>query len=105
MENFLKLINQYGVSTVIISALTFAFALNYKKITNWIVATIQAAAIVRNHEETIQELKEEIAILREKLEEYNSILVKQSETIARLEERILVSAKKRVYKKKKPDVE
>lgn len=103
MENLLKLINQYGVSTVIISALAFAFALNYKKITNWIVATIQAAAIVRNHEETIQELKEEIAILREKLEEYNSILVTQSETIARLEERIVVTAKKRVYKKKKTD--
>ena len=103
MENFLELTNEYGVFTVIISALAFGFIVNYKKITGWIVATIQAAAIVRNHEETIQELKEEIAILRAKLEEYNSILIKQSETIARLEERIIMTAKKRVYKKKKTD--
>jgi hypothetical protein len=100
MEQFLDLINKHGFLTVIIAALAFAVALNYKKITGWIVATIQAAAIVRNHEETIQELKEEIAILRAKLEEYNAILIKQSETIARLEERIVMTAKKRVYKKK-----
>ena len=100
MEQFLDLINKHGFLTVIIAALAFGIALNYKKITGWIVATIQAAAIVRNHEETIQELKEEIAILRAKLEEYNAILIKQSETIARLEERIVLTAKKRVYKKK-----
>ena len=100
MEQFLELISKHGFSTVIIAALAFGIALNYKKITGWIVATIQAAAIVRNHEETIQELKEEIAILRAKLEEYNTILIKQSETIARLEERIVMTAKKRVYKKK-----
>jgi len=100
MEQFLDLINKHGFSTVIIAALSFGFIVNYKKITGWIVATIQAAAIVRNNEETIQELKEEIAILRAKLEEYNLILVKQSETIARLEERIVLTAKKRVNKKK-----
>jgi len=100
MNEFLELIGKHGFSTVIIAALAFGIALNYKKITGWIVATIQAAAIVRNHEETIQELKEEIAILRAKLEEYNAILIKQSETIARLEERIVMTAKKRVYKKK-----
>lgn len=100
MEQFLKLISKHGFSTVIIAALAFGIALNYKKITGWIVATIQAAAIVRNHEETIQELKEEIAVLRAKLEEYNSILMKQTETIARLEERIVLTAKKRVNKKK-----
>lgn len=100
MNEFLELIGKHGFSTVIIAALAFGIALNYKKITGWIVATIQAAAIVRNHEETIQELKEEIAVLRAKLEEYNTILIKQSETIARLEERIVLTAKKRVYKKK-----
>jgi hypothetical protein len=103
MNEFLELISKHGFSTVIIAALAFGFIVNYKKITGWIVATIQAAAIVRNHEETIQELKEEIAILRAKLEEYNAILIKQSETIARLEERIVMTAKKRVYKKKKTD--
>lgn len=100
MNEFLELIGKHGFSTVIIATLAFGIALNYKKITGWIVATIQAAAIVRNHEETIQELKEEIAVLRAKLEEYNTILIKQSETIARLEERIVLTAKKRVYKKK-----
>ena len=100
MEQFLDLINKHGFSTVIIAALAFGFIVNYKKITGWIVATIQAAAIVRNHEETIQELKEEIAVLRQKLEEYNAILMKQTETIARLEERIVLTAKKRVSKKK-----
>ena len=100
MEQFLDLINKHGFSTVIIAALAFGIALNYKKITGWIVATIQAAAIVRNHEATIQELKEEIAVLRAKLEEYNDILIKQSETIARLEERIVLTAKKRVSKRK-----
>ena len=100
MEQFLDLINKHGFSTVIIAALAFGFIVNYKKITGWIVATIQAAAIVRNHEETIQELKEEIAVLRQKLEEYNTILLKQTETIARLEERIVLTAKKRVSKKK-----
>tara|TARA_R110001632_G_scaffold117505_1_gene229593 strand:+ start:76 stop:390 length:315 start_codon:yes stop_codon:yes gene_type:complete len=100
MEQFLDLINKHGFSTVIIAALAFGFIVNYKKITGWIVATIQAAAIVRNHEETIQELKEEIAVLRQKLEEYNTILLKQTETIARLEERIVLTAKKRVNKKK-----
>jgi hypothetical protein len=103
MEQFLELISKHGFSTVLIAALAFGIALNYKKITGWIVATIQAAAIVRNHEATIQELKEEIAILRAKLEEYNTILIKQSETIARLEERIVLTAKKRVYKKNKTD--
>ena len=100
MEQFLDLINKHGFSTVIIAALAFGFIVNYKKITGWIVATIQAAAIVRNHEETIQELKEEIAVLRAKLEEYNAILMKQTETIARLEERIVLTAKKRVSKRK-----
>ncbi|MDB4062262.1 hypothetical protein N9515_10065 [Vicingaceae bacterium] len=100
MEQFLDLINKHGFSTVIIAALAFGFIVNYKKITGWIVATIQAAAIVRNHEETIQELKEEIAVLRAKLEEYNAILMKQTQTIARLEERIVLTAKKRVSKKK-----
>ena len=100
MEQFLDLVNKHGFSTAIIAALAFGFIVNYKKITGWIVATIQAAAIVRNHEETIQELKEEIAVLRAKLEEYNSILMKQTETIARLEERIVLTAKKRVNKKK-----
>ena len=100
MEQFLDLANKHGFSTVIIAALAFGFIVNYKKITGWIVATIQAAAIVRNHEETIQELKEEIAVLRAKLEEYNSILMKQTETIARLEERIVLTAKKRVNRKK-----
>ena len=100
MEQFLDLVNKHGLSTVIIAALAFGFIVNYKKITGWIVATIQAAAIVRNHEETIQELKEEIAVLRAKLEEYNSILMKQTETIARLEERIVLTAKKRVNRKK-----
>ena len=100
MEQFLDLINKHGFSTVIIAALAFGFIVNYKKITGWIVATIQAAAIVRNHEATIQELKEEIAVLRAKLEEYNDILMKQTETIARLEERIVLTAKKRVNKKK-----
>jgi len=100
MEQFLDLVNKHGFSTVIIAALAFGFIVNYKKITGWIVATIQAAAIVRNHEETIQELKEEIAVLRAKLEEYNSILMKQTETIARLEERIVLTAKKRVNRKK-----
>jgi len=100
MEQFLDLINKHGFSTVIVAALAFGFIVNYKKITGWIVATIQAAAIVRNHEETIQELKEEIAVLRQKLEEYNTILMKQTETIARLEERIVLTAKKRVSKRK-----
>jgi len=100
MEQFLELTNKHGFSTVIIAALLFGFIVNYKKITGWIVATIQAAAIVRNHEATIQELKEEIAVLRQKLEEYNDILMKQTETIARLEERIVLTAKKRVNKKK-----
>jgi len=100
MEQFLDLINKHGFSTVIVAALAFGFIVNYKKITGWIVATIQAAAIVRNHEETIQELKEEIAVLRQKLEEYNAILMKQTETIARLEERIVLTAKKRVNKRK-----
>ena len=100
MEQFLDLINKHGFSTVIIAALAFGFIVNYKKITGWIVATIQAAAIVRNHEETIQELKEEIAVLRAKLEEYNAILMKQTQTIARLEERIVLTAKKRVNKRK-----
>ena len=100
MEQFLDLINKHGFSTVIIAALAFGFIVNYKKITGWIVATIQAAAIVRNHEATIQELKEEIAVLRAKLEEYNDILMKQTETIARLEERIVLTAKKRVNKRK-----
>ena len=100
MEQLLELISKHGFSTVIIAALAFGFALNYKKITGWIVATIQAAAIVRNPEATIQELKEEIAVLRAKLEEYNDILIKQSETIARLEERIVLTAKKRVSKKR-----
>ena len=100
MEQFLDLINKHGFSTVIVAALAFGFIVNYKKITGWIVATIQAAAIVRNHEATIQELKEEIAVLRQKLEEYNTILMKQTETIARLEERIVLTAKKRVNKRK-----
>jgi hypothetical protein len=100
MEQFLDLINKHGFSTVIVAALAFGFIVNYKKITGWIVATIQAAAIVRNHEATIQELKEEIAVLRQKLEEYNDILMKQTETIARLEERIVLTAKKRVNKRK-----
>lgn len=101
MEQFLELISNHGFSTVTISAMAFGIALNYKKITSWILATIQAAAIVRNHEATIQELKEEIAVLRAKLEEYNDILIKQSETIARLEERIVLTAKKRVNKQNK----
>lgn len=95
----IKMLSQYGITSVILAALLIVIGYNYKSIINWLWTTIQAAAIVRNHEQTIKELKEEVQILREKLEEYNTILTKQAEIIARLEERIILTAKNRVSRK------
>ena len=64
------------------------------------MSTLQAAAIVRQHEETIAELRAEIQELRVKLEDYNKILIDQSATIARLEERVIHAAKSRVSSRK-----
>lgn len=95
----IKMFSQYGITSVILAALLIAIGYNYKSIINWLLATIQAAAIVKSDEETIQELKREIESLRQKLEEYNVLLMRQSETIARLEERIIVNAKRKVNRK------
>lgn len=96
MEQVIELISKHGYASVLFGGTILVISFNYKKIIEWLWATIQAAAIIKSHEETIQELKQEVQSLREKLEEYNTILVKQSETIARLEERIIHTAKKRV---------
>ena len=61
---------------------------------------LQASALVKKNEETIALLRAEIQELREKLEMYNTILTEQTATIARLEERIVQTAKTRVSKKR-----
>lgn len=117
-ETILEALTNNGLSTVLFAGLGVIIALNYKSIASWIWTTIQAGAIVKGHETTIKELKEEVQVLREKIDEYNALLktqtdehnrvmVEQSEkynklvteqatTIARLESRILYTAKSRV---------
>lgn len=98
-ESIINLITEHGFTSVLLAGIFGVLAYNYKEIINWMLATIQAAAIVKNHEATIQELKLEIESLRQKLEEYNKILIDQSETIGRLEERIIYNAKRKVNRK------
>ena len=96
LRELLELVKDYGVSTVIFFGL---IVLGYFK-RDWLMSTLQAAAIVRQHEETIAELRREIQELREKLEEYNNLLLQQTATIARLEERVIHAAKSRVSSRK-----
>ena len=96
LEQVLEMVQTYGVSTVIFFGLIiFGY---FKR--DWLMSTLQAAAIVRQHEETIAELRREIQELREKLEEYNNLLIQQTATIARLEERVIHAAKSRVSSRK-----
>lgn len=96
LEQVLEMVQTYGVSTVIFFGLIiFGY---FKR--DWLMSTLQAAAIVRQHEETIAELRREIQELREKLEEYNNLLLQQTATIARLEERVIHAAKSRVSSRK-----
>jgi len=96
LRELLELVKDYGVSTVIFFGL---IVLGYFK-RDWLMSTLQAAAIVRQHEETIAELRKEIQELREKLEDYNKLLLAQTATIARLEERVIHAAKSRVSTRK-----
>lgn len=96
LQQVLELVQTYGVSTVIFFGLIiFGY---FKR--DWLMSTLQAAAIVKQHEETIAELRAEIQELRLKLEDYNKILIEQSSTIARLEERVIHAAKSRVSSRK-----
>jgi len=100
IEGVAKLISEHGIMTVLSAVALGALIWKGKTIGAFIVQTLQASAIVKKNEEIIEALKNEIEELRNKLDEMNQVLIEQSATIARLEERIIQSAKKRVSRRR-----
>jgi septal ring factor EnvC (AmiA/AmiB activator) len=100
IEKITDLIATHGLFTVLSAVLIGVLIWKGKEIGSYIVTMLQASALVKKNEETIAELRAEIQELREKLEMYNTILTEQTATIARLEERIIQTAKARVSKKR-----
>jgi FtsZ-binding cell division protein ZapB len=100
IEKITDLIATHGLFTVLSAVLIGVLIWKGKEIGSYIVTMLQASALVKKNEETIALLRAEIQELREKLEMYNTILTEQTATIARLEERIVQTAKTRVSKKR-----
>lgn len=103
IEGLLSLINIYGWLSVAAVGLVVFVYFRGNKVGNWIVSTLQASAIVQQHEQTISELRDEIAQLRQQLELYNQKLVQATDTIARLEERLDAAqavASKHIHKRR-----
>jgi len=100
IEKITDLIATHGLFTVLSAVLIGVLIWKGKEIGSYIVTMLQASALVKKNEETIALLRAEIQELREKLETYNTILTEQTATIARLEERIIQTAKTRVSKKR-----
>jgi septal ring factor EnvC (AmiA/AmiB activator) len=100
IEKVTNLIATHGLFTVLSAVLIGVLIWKGKEIGSYIVTMLQASALVKKNEETIAELRAEIQELREKLETYNQLLIEQTATIARLEERIVQTAKTRVSKKR-----
>ncbi len=103
IEGVAKLISEHGIMTVLSAVALGTLIWKGKTIGAFVVQTLQASAIVKKNEEIIESLKNEIEELRKKLDEMNQVLIEQSSTIARLEERIIQTAKKRVSKRKVAD--
>ena len=99
IEGVAELIGEYGIVTVMMAISLGGLIWKGKSIGAFIVQTLQASAIVKKNEEIIEGLRVEIQELRTQLEKMNGILMTQSATIARLEERIVQTAKKRVSKR------
>ena len=100
IEKITDLIATHGLFTVLSAVLIGVLIWKGKEIGSYIVTMLQASALVKKNEETIALLRAEIQELREKLETYNVLLTEQTATIARLEERIVQTAKTRVSKKR-----
>ena len=103
IEGVAKLISQHGIMTVLSAVALGTLIWKGKSIGAFVVQTLQASAIVKKNEEIIEGLRQEIQELRSQLDEMNQILINQSATIARLEERIVQTAKKRVSKRRAAD--
>ena len=100
IEGVARLISEHGIITVLSAVALGGLIWKGKSIGAFIVQTLQASAIVKKNEEIIEGLRQEIQELRSQLDEMNQILINQSATIARLEERIVQTAKKRVSKRR-----
>ena len=103
IEGVARLISEHGIITVLSAVALGGLIWKGKSIGAFIVQTLQASAIVKKNEEIIEGLRQEIQELRAQLDEMNQILINQSATIARLEERIVQTAKKRVSKRRVAD--
>lgn len=103
IEGVARLISEHGIITVLSAVALGGLIWKGKSIGAFIVQTLQASAIVKKNEEIIEGLRQEIQELRSQLDEMNQILINQSATIARLEERIVQTAKKRVSKRRAAD--
>ena len=103
IEGVARLISEHGIITVLSAVALGGVIWKGKSIGAFIVQTLQASAIVKKNEEIIEGLRQEIQELRAQLDEMNKILINQSATIARLEERIVQTAKKRVSKRRVAD--
>jgi len=100
IEGVARLISEHGIITVLSAVALGGLIWKGKSIGAFVVQTLQASAIVKKNEEIIEGLRQEIQELRAQLDEMNKILINQSATIARLEERIVQTAKKRVSKRR-----
>lgn len=103
IEGVARLISEHGIITVLSAIALGGLIWKGKSIGTFIVQTLQASAIVKKNEEIIEGLRLEIQELRAQLDKMNDVLIKQSATIARLEERIIQTAKKRVSKRREAD--
>ena len=97
IDEILTKISTYGITTVMVGGLVFIIATNYKAIVSFILTTIQAEALVND-------LRLEIESLKEQVKDMQADRIKDAANIARLEERITMTAKNRM-RERRPDTE
>jgi hypothetical protein len=88
IEAFAKIISEHGYATVFTALFLGTMVWKGKSILSWLADTYNAAQVVKLHQETIIELKKEIELMREQLEENNRVIMQQVEEIAVLRTRL-----------------
>lgn len=88
IDALVRLISEHGYVTVLSAMLLGVLVWRGKSIVNFLVDTYNAAQVVKLHEQTIIELKKELELMREQLEKYSEQILAQVEEIAVLRTRL-----------------
>ena len=84
IESFANIISNHGLGTTMFAIGLGLVVWRGKTIMSWVIDTIKAAETVRLHESTMVELRKEVQMLREQIEENNRVILAQAQEIATL---------------------